>query len=125
MQAAYIFFVVVKTVAIYPKAECVLTTDAKIPTHNHRIFGVRLCVQHSLDYLSPTVVDEGRERKKGMQFNENAYTMHAHCKCHAVQKKIAMVVFLIQCFVVVVVFAVLFFVPSIQANKISTKLSLD
>lgn len=29
--------------AICPKAECVLTTDAKNPTHYHRIFGSTVC----------------------------------------------------------------------------------
>lgn len=84
----YLFF---QTVAIYPKAECALTTDARFQ-YTIMEYSVRLCVQHSLNYLSPTDDDddysdkEGEKEEKGMQqFNENVYTMHPHRKCHAVK----------------------------------------
>lgn len=44
MQAT-LFYKLHRTVAIYPKAECVLTTDAKNPTHYHRIFGSTVCTR--------------------------------------------------------------------------------
>lgn len=81
----FILFFFSQTVAIYPKAECVLTTDARF---QYTIIGysVRLYVQHSLNYLSPTN-RAGEQEENGMQqFNENAYTMHAHRKCHACKK---------------------------------------
>lgn len=48
-----------KTIDIYPKVECVLTTDAKIPAHSHRIYGAAVCMR-----VTRLPKPERMERKK-------------------------------------------------------------